>query len=505
MFYYHDKSEIDGGMILHAVLRTDMAPIPETLEIDVRLDGNNRALLKEGNDLYAGEGAARGYRIVLAKVSRRNQQQGIRQVETMSLTAVLKELHALTFVRETAVYLEDTTLTDIYRACGAELSADIKGDIRIPSFLCMVGDTPTFAIAKLFQEHGGVLRAKDGAIEFMRLETLFDQAASVFAPANVTEEIVSGFLERHEIPWFTSINDANGIILGNNTRPRHVRYVHRATEDVLRNMTRVLMQAKAVRIDFNLSTVAGSIAELSDESKYVVLTAAHVYSTGTDGQPVDQHTRVWLGELTGTETEGGGTVDWLGGASSATGAAGLDSGSPIGSVPTEIQDQMWAVLPAEPGDTRVRPTGPTLSYVANGTTWTYTGGLDLGLLDYYPRAISNPHYTGTVPLDVSANLLMPPQYDSGIGVWPVDPDASALDVRGVIPIVQLVGDTYVWRSYFPSGRIAIASVNATSLLPRAGPQLTATMEFLCKKAIFIDDAVDFVAWVNALNDSATGA
>lgn len=305
MFYYHDETEIDGGLIQLAVLRSDLAPIPETLEMDIRLDNFNRERLQEGKDIYVGGG--RAYRIILAEVSRRTAQQGVRLIETMSVTAVLRELQPLTFVRETAIYLEDATLTEIYRACGAQLPQDISGDIKIPIYHCLVGDTPTFGVAKLFQEHGGVLRANsEGKIEFRRLAALFEQTPTLYLPQNVTEEITSGFIERHELPWFFSVDQENNFVLGNNAKPRHVRYVHRASEDVLRNMTRVLIQSKRARLDVNLSLCAGDCAELSDGSKHAVLTAAHHYATGADGNELSQYTYVWLGTLTGGETTGGG-------------------------------------------------------------------------------------------------------------------------------------------------------------------------------------------------------
>lgn len=292
-------------MISLAVLRSDLVPIPETLELDVRLDNSNRSQLKEGKDIYVGGG--RAYQIILVELRRRNVEQSARLVEWVRVTAVLRELQGLTFVRERAVWLENTTLTAIYRACGAQLSADIQGDITIPAYHCLVGDTPTFGIAKLFQEHGGVLRAGENGIEFKSLMSLFDQNVGLTVPPNVTEEIESGFIERHEVPWFVSVDANNNFVLGNNSKARHARYIHRASESVVRNMTRVLIQAKRARLDVNMSIRAGDLAQVG-EDKMVVLTAAHAYETGVDGGKVAQYTRVWLGVLTGTETGGGGTV-----------------------------------------------------------------------------------------------------------------------------------------------------------------------------------------------------
>lgn len=524
MFYYHDQSEIDGGMIKIAVLRSDMAPIPETLEIDISLDANNRDLLKEGNDLYAGPSAARAYRIVLAAVSRRNQQQGIRQIETMSVTAVLRELQPLTFVRETAIHLENTTLTDIYRACGAELQNDVQGDITIPVFECVVGDTPTFAIAKIFQEQGGILRSNNGTLEFIRLEALFDQEPSVFIPANISEEIASGFIERHEIPWFVSADNNNGIILGNNTKPRHVRYVHAATEEALRNMTRVLIRAKRARIDFTLSAIAGSLAELSDESKYTVLTAAHVYSTGVDGNKVDQHTRLWLGELTGTETGGGGVIPWeaptIPGIGfpeppEVTSSNGDDGSAPPGEWWGNIdgdlswdatQELLWAVLP-ENHDNADVPPGPLITPLEVSmsepmSNWepsgqpAYEGNLDLKLLAYYPRAVNNRSYIGRVTDTINAHVLFDPEHGHGIWTPPYGETYASrteyLEVYGAILVVEY--DSFYPKGWMPSNNL----VYNDHLLPEW--PFTKVLLQLSRKAIFEEDVEHFIQWVrdNAL-------
>lgn len=294
-FSYHDKSEIPGDKIKLAIVRSDLVPIPETLEMDLRLDDENRDLLVEGNDVYSGE---RAFRIIKIDLDRRNAEQGPRLFETLRLTAVMRDLHKLTFVRAQAIWLENTTFTDIYRAAGATLKSAIKGDVRIPLYACPNGDTPTFGIAKLFQEHGGVMRATvAGDLEFLPLPTIFTKPPVLDIPVNTTEAISSGFLERHEIPWTVTLHPDNQFLLGNNSKPRFSRYLHRVTEDVARNMTRVLIQARTARIDLNLALVAGDPARLSDGTMLAILTAVHVYSSGTHGENIDQYTKVWLGAL----------------------------------------------------------------------------------------------------------------------------------------------------------------------------------------------------------------
>jgi hypothetical protein len=295
-FFYHNGKSIPGDKIKLSVLRTDLVPIPETLEISLRLDDENRAQLIEGNDITVSGG--RAFRIVKVDVERRNAEQGPRLLESVHITAVMRPLHQLTFVRPKAIWLEKTTFTDIYRAAGAELSSAIKGDVAVPRYACMIGDTPTFGIAKLFQECGGVMRVNsEGAMEFMKLPTLFTQTPKLNVPANVTEDINSGFLERHEIPWFVSTKPESDIQQGNNTKPRHARYQPLSDEGVLRNMTQVLIQAKKARVDLNVGLCAGDTARLSDGTLMTILTAAHVHSVGTHGSDINQYTRVWLGVL----------------------------------------------------------------------------------------------------------------------------------------------------------------------------------------------------------------
>jgi hypothetical protein len=275
-------------------------------------------------------------------VYRRVAQQGIRLVEWVQVTAVLKPLYNLTFVRDRALYMENTTLTDIYRACGAELAQDIRGDIAIPVFHTVAGSTPTFEIAKLFQEHGGILRSNQGALEFIRLPDLFNQTPKLYAPANATKEVQSDFIEKHEAPWFLSVDDDGNFVMGNNTNPRHVRYIHRADEERLRNMTRVLINYQQLRLDVNMSLCAGDLGELSDGTKTPILTVAHAYSTGTDGLEVAQYTKVWLSILIGQETGGGGTVEIPNGQGdpNAGGSGGSGGGGGGGGAPGELDPQV---------------------------------------------------------------------------------------------------------------------------------------------------------------------
>ena len=305
MFYYDNQEPINGEIIKLGVVRSDLAPIPETVELDIRLDDSNRDLVKESRKLYVGSG--RAFYILKSEVKRENKQQGSRLIESVSITGVMEELHPLTFVRDRAIYLENTTFTEIYRACGCKLKSGILNDVKIPLFQSFVGDTPTFAIAKLFQEQGGVLRARaTGQLEFLRVPAIFEQEPAASLAANLTEEIQSGFIERHELPYFFSVDQGNSFLLGNSTKPRHVRYVHRTPEDVLRNMTRVLIQKKRARLDLNLSLCAGDCIAVNDGNRYALLTAAHVYSGGIDDAELSQYSRLWLGQMTGSETTGGG-------------------------------------------------------------------------------------------------------------------------------------------------------------------------------------------------------
>lgn len=291
-------NQIRGDLIKSATLRTDLAPIPMTLEAEIRSgdDGLDK-MLAQGQLLSLSSGDA--LRIVKSVRVADRASQGTREMGGFRITALLDACQGAAYVRSRAIIKENEALSVIYRAAGATVKA-VDADFPVPRFYCPVGETPTFHIARVLQEEGGVVRWKAGKLQFMRLPDLFKQAATMTLPDNASDDVESGFMERHEIPWFLSLDAAGAVVYGNRDKPRAARFIPFKDAQRLRNMTRCLVQRKIVRINFNTSVNAGDLFAFTGGLKLAVITAAHAFGTGTDsGGSSDTYSRLWLGAVEG--------------------------------------------------------------------------------------------------------------------------------------------------------------------------------------------------------------
>ena len=289
--------QLRGDMIKSAVLRNDLAPIPETLEAEIRYDEGIVKYLQEGKTLEAGAGNR--HTIIKMELQAERAMQGNRPVAAIRITSFLEAARPLGFIRRTAVIKRNTSLAAIYRACGCNIPG-VENDFAGGSFACFAGDTPTYHVARLLQEEGGVVRWRKGKLSFLRLLDLRNQDTKTILPANALTEQASGFLERHEIPLYVSTNASGAAVYGNQSKERKTVYVPGKDARQLMNMSRVLVRKDITKVEYSAGGhFAGDVLKLSNGEKRVIMTAAHVYQTGTDGTGTSQYSRLWLGTVEG--------------------------------------------------------------------------------------------------------------------------------------------------------------------------------------------------------------
>jgi hypothetical protein len=287
---------VRGDLIKTSVVRSDMAPIPFTLEAEIRvLDGDGKALLATGKKIQCGGGD--WLTIIKSVYAENGHSQGDYNMATVKLTALLDECHSISFARERPVIKESATLLQIYRACGATLKA-IDADFPVPRFSCFSGDAPSFHLARALQELGGVVRWKNGRLRFFRLPDLFKQPPIMSLPNDTMEDTESGFLERHEIPAFFSVLPSGSIVMGDQNKARSKFFTPFKSKQELNNMSRCLVSKKVARVSFDMQISAGDLVSTPSEN-LVVLTAAHAYINGIDGGNTEQYTRLWLARMEG--------------------------------------------------------------------------------------------------------------------------------------------------------------------------------------------------------------
>lgn len=291
-----DGSQIRGDLIVSATLRSDLAPVPMTLEADIRVgDDSIESQLAQGQIIMVGSGDK--FRILKSERARSGDVQGPSLLSVMRITAILDACHTVAYVRGRAIIREQAALSEIYRAAGATIRP-IESDFAVPRFCCPVGDTPSFHIARVLQEEGGVVRWRDGRLGFLRLADLLQQEPVVTLPHSVASETDSGFIERHEIPWYFSTDADAGFIFGNRDKPRAARFAPFMDSRRLRNMSSCLLRVKAVKVPLDMRIGAGELVAFADGTQLAVITAAHVWEgSASSGGAGRNYTRLWLGEV----------------------------------------------------------------------------------------------------------------------------------------------------------------------------------------------------------------
>lgn len=287
---------IRADYVLSMTVRSDLAPIPQTLEALIRVTPESRDQIKEGSILQAGPDGTE-YRVMkaLPKIADGGTQAGS-PIMGVAVTCYLNKVHAIGYRRQSAVIKEGVTLGEIYSACGARIP--IESDFRVDRFACLVGQVPSYAIAVIAQEEGGAIHWTGRGIRFSRLHELVRAKPILTIQSGTSDSIESEFQERHEVPWFFSTDEAGAFVLGDRRTPRAVQYAPDRPERVLRNMTRCLIHRHTVKDAYDVSRLAGQVISV-DGKPHVIVTAAHQFSNGAGGSASAAQSQYWLSEVVG--------------------------------------------------------------------------------------------------------------------------------------------------------------------------------------------------------------
>ena len=296
ILFLSNGKQLRGDAIISSVLRSDCSPVPLTLEADIRGgEPDFDKFLEEGQKLTCGTGDA--LRIIKSVRVAHRLEQGGRELAGFRITAALDSCIDIAYPRRAGIFKENASLAAIYQAAGARIKA-IDADFPVPRFYCPVGETPTFHIARVLQEEGGIVRWKKQRLQFLRLRDIFRQKASLRIPNTESDTIEGKFLEQHEIPWFFSVDEAGKLIFGNRAKARPARFSPFKNAQRLQNMSRCLIHRKTVKAIHDIRLCAGDTVEFQDGTVQAILTAAHVFKSGSDdGTPPEAFTRLWLASL----------------------------------------------------------------------------------------------------------------------------------------------------------------------------------------------------------------
>ena len=120
ILFLADGKQIRGDLIKSAALRYDLAPIPVTLEAEIRAgDDDMEKRLAEGQLVSVGTGDS--LRIVKSVKAAGRAAQGERQMTAIRITAMLVSCQRAEFVRCFAMIKVLVSFSEIFRGAGSLL------------------------------------------------------------------------------------------------------------------------------------------------------------------------------------------------------------------------------------------------------------------------------------------------------------------------------------------------------------------------------------------------
>ncbi len=283
-----------GDLTPVVIKRTDLTAVPSTLECLIRVDKDLSEFIQQGKILSLAEKDMQ-YRIIATS----QQGDGIRTKGNPNYTltkviAILDSCHQIAFAKERAIIKENTNFSTIYRACGATIA--VSKDIKVRRFACYVGSPPSFQIQQSLQREAATV-VWDGkhSLAFTRLRDLFEQKPKEVLQENSTQDFISGFVERHEVPAFYSNTGNGNLISASGKRGRGADFEMFADSQILNNLSTYLIQRKVWTTRLTPNINAGDVIEI-EKKNYVVITATHLFSQPESGSG-SQLSRFWLGQL----------------------------------------------------------------------------------------------------------------------------------------------------------------------------------------------------------------
>ncbi len=283
-----------GDLIRRVILRSDLAPIPATVEVEARAASESEQALRQDAVIEVGAQRIPMRIIMTEQVQGGGAIQGDREVAYIRATGLLDSCAPVAQRLQRAIVREGASLGEIYRACGANVAID--SDFTVPVWSCFVGMTPSFEIAKALQEEAGALLYAGGRVQFRRLRELVAQKPQQYLDKNQTAVIESGFLERHSVPYAFTTSPSGAFVLGRREAARGVHYRPRGDERIVRSLATALVARRTYRNVLTTSIGAGERFDV-EGVPMVVITAAHVFEAMGSGIPPEQYSKFWLGEL----------------------------------------------------------------------------------------------------------------------------------------------------------------------------------------------------------------
>ena len=282
---------ISGADLVTATLRTDLVPVPVTLELTALSTPELDKALVVGAELLVGD-IGISITIIKAMPIKTQTIKNGRRIGGVACTGVLSSCNQLMVPVNHAIDLTDTTFGGAVRASGATIA--IANDLPLPRFVCFKGQTPSHQIAKYLQQEAAVVVFRRGQLSIIKIDALLADEPIGNYDSSAIAWIDSPNVQATKTPSFVSIGIDGSTVEGENTTTgRPVSYLPGLDTRQLKNLEKVLITRGTMIRPLDYKLQAGQVIQVG-KMKLVILTSANHVNTSTNSVMA---TKVWLASL----------------------------------------------------------------------------------------------------------------------------------------------------------------------------------------------------------------
>lgn len=285
---------ISATELISATFRSDLVPVPLTLEFSVSSNPRLLAGLVEGAEIILSQISAT-FKIVIADPVTSQQIKDGQRVGGIACIAVLSACSKLIEPCNKAIILNETSFASASRACGA--SVGFGDNIPLPKFTTLIGQLPASRLAKYCQQEAAVVRWKEGKVSFAKIDALMKQApVTALDPSAVAWFVNDSIVKLQTARYVTIDADGSTEYQTGTSANKIVKQVPGLDSRQIRNLEKVLITRGTIIRPLDLKLQAGEVVTI-DKVPYVILTAAHRFDTGSLGGSSMMVTKLWLATL----------------------------------------------------------------------------------------------------------------------------------------------------------------------------------------------------------------
>ncbi|NNP70382.1 hypothetical protein [Acinetobacter sp. Ac_5812] len=287
---------ISASELIIATLRTDLVPVPVSIEFAVKHTKELEDQLHDGAEIIVND-FPYPFEIVYSLPVKSQTIKDNARIGGIPCIAVFKGCKKILENASKAVILDQTSFNSAYRACGAS-NIRIGTDLPLPQFVCLKGSLISKRLALYLQQEAAVICYREKQILVIKLDALFKQKPVLKLDPSEVQWLNSEQIEKHQKSSYVSIDQDGSTFIGDDTTTQGQSIIQKAGLDArqLKNLEKVLIPRGIIHRSLSLELNGGDIVEI-DKKTYVILTAAHQVETGAIGGNVGSMTKLWLASL----------------------------------------------------------------------------------------------------------------------------------------------------------------------------------------------------------------